>query len=119
MGRHVGRSCPDCPYSDKLTIARHYVWFSQAGERVAHLYLEETNVGRHCYQIIVSGRLGRITSEVFEDLYVEYDGTNTGLTGEMDQAALYGVLNRIPAFGLELVALSRLNDEPSRDPMLG
>ena len=60
--------------------------FAGWGESVAHLYLEETNVGRHCYRIIVSGRLGRITSEVFEDLYVEYDGTNTGLTGEMDQA---------------------------------
>ena len=71
------------------------------------------------YRVVVSGRLGTITRRIFEDLSVEYDGTNTGLTGEMDQAALYGVLNRIPAFGLELVALSRLNDEPSRDPMLG
>jgi len=44
---------------------------------------------------------------------IEYDGTNTGLTAELDQAALYGVLNRIPAFGLELVALNRLNDKPS------
>jgi hypothetical protein len=52
---------------------------------------------------------------VFEDLCVEYDGANTGLTGELDQAALYGVLNRILAFGLELVALSRL-DEPKRRP---
>ena len=52
--------------------------------------------------------------EVFEDLYVEYDGANTGLTGELDQAALYGVLNRILAFGLELVALSRLDDEAPR-----
>ena len=76
-------------------------------------------MGRHCYRIIVSGRLGRITSEVFEDMCVEYDGTNTGLTGELDQAALYGVLNRIPAFGLELVALSRLTDDPGRDRMLG
>jgi hypothetical protein len=50
--------------------------------------------------------------EVFEDLCVEYDGANTGLTGELDQAALYGVLNRILAFRLELVALSRLDDEP-------
>jgi len=70
-------------------------------------------VGRHNYRIIVSGRLGKITREVFDDLYVEYDGANTGLTGELDQAALYGVLNRIPAFGLELVALSRLDDEAS------
>ncbi|HEY8043794.1 MAG TPA: hypothetical protein VIF35_05995 [Streptosporangiaceae bacterium] len=54
--------------------------------------------------------------EVFEDLRVEYDGVNTGLTGELDQAALYGVLNRIQAFGLELVALGRLDDEPERRP---
>ena len=44
---------------------------------------------------------------------VEYDGKNTGLTGELDQAGLYGVLNRIPVFGLELVALSRLDEEQS------
>jgi hypothetical protein len=70
----------------------------------------------HHYRIIVSGRLGRFTREVFEDLCVEYDGTNTGLTGELDQAALYGVLNRILAFGLELVALNRLDDELKRSP---
>jgi hypothetical protein len=69
-------------------------------------------VGCYRYRIIVSGRLGTITREVFEDLCVEYDGANTGLTGELDQAALYGVLNRIPAVGLELVALSRLDDKP-------
>ncbi len=65
---------------------------------------------RHRYRIIVSGRLGETTREVFGDLCLEFDGANTGLTGELDQAALYGVLNRIPAFGLELLALSRLDD---------
>ena len=70
----------------------------------------------HRYRIIVSGRLGKLTREVFEDLCAEYDGANTGLTGELDQAALYGVLNRILAFGLELVALNRLDDEPKRRP---
>jgi hypothetical protein len=54
--------------------------------------------------------------EVFEDLCVEYNGANTALTGELDQAALHGVLNRILAFRLELVALSRLDDEPERRP---
>jgi len=74
-------------------------------------------VGPHRYRILVSGRLGKFTREVFEDLCVEYDGSNTGLTGELDQAALYGVLNRFQAFGLELVALSRLDEEEARpDP---
>jgi hypothetical protein len=42
------------------------------------------------YRIIVSGRLGKVSREVFGDLYPEFDGANTGLTGELDRAALYG-----------------------------
>jgi hypothetical protein len=64
----------------------------------------------HLYRIIVSGRLGEIAREVFGDLCLEFDGANTELTGKLDQAALYSVLNRIPEFGLELLALSRLDD---------
>jgi hypothetical protein len=70
-------------------------------------------MGPYRYRIIVSGTLGEITREVFEDLCIESDGANTGLSGELDQAGLYGVLDRILAFGLELVALSRLDDESS------
>jgi len=33
---------------------------------------------------------------------------NTVLTGDLDQAALYGTLNRILSLGFELVELSRL-----------
>ena len=64
----------------------------------------------HRYRVIVAGRLGKVCRGAFEDLGVEPDGVNTGLTGELDQAALYGVLNRIPEFGLELLAVSRLDD---------
>ena len=72
-------------------------------------------MGRHRYRIIVSGRLGEISRQAFEDLSVDSDGANTGLTGELDQAALHGVLNRILSLGLELVALSRPDDGPTRD----
>ena len=65
----------------------------------------------HRYRIIVSGTLGELTRHVFEDLCVEPDGADTGLTGELDQAGLFGVLNRIMEFGLELIALRRLDDE--------
>jgi len=68
-------------------------------------------MAHHRYRIIVSGTLGELTCQVFEDLRVESDGTNTGLSGELDQAGLFGVLARIMEFGLELVALSRLDDE--------
>ena len=69
-------------------------------------------MGPYRYRIIVSGTLGEITRQVFEDLSIESDGANTGLSCELDQAGLYGVLDRILAFGLELVALSRLDQEP-------
>jgi hypothetical protein len=66
----------------------------------------------HRYRIIVSGTLGELTRHLFEDLCVESDGADTRLTGELDQAGLFGVLIRIMDFGLELMALSRLDDEP-------
>ena len=66
----------------------------------------------HRYRIIVSGTLGELTRLEFEDLCVESDGADTGLTGELDQAGLFGVLNRIRDFGLELMALSRVDGEP-------
>ena len=69
-------------------------------------------MGPHRYRIIVSGTPGRLTRQVFEDLCVESDGANTGLSGELDQAGLFGVLNRIRDFGLELMALSRVDGEP-------
>jgi hypothetical protein len=68
-------------------------------------------MGLHRYRIIVSGTPGELTRQVFEDLCVESDGTDTGLTGELDQAGLFGVLNRIMDFGLELMALSRIDGE--------
>jgi hypothetical protein len=73
-------------------------------------------MGFHRYRVIVSGSLGETTRTAFEDLCVEPNGVNTGLTGELDQAGLYGVLDRIQAFGLELVALSRLDDDSTLRP---
>ena len=66
----------------------------------------------HRYRIIGSGTLGELTRQVFDDLRVESDGADTGLTGDLDQAGLFGVLNRIRDFGLELMALSRVDGEP-------
>jgi hypothetical protein len=68
-------------------------------------------MGPHRYRILVSGTLGELTRQVFEDLCVESNGADTRLTGELDQAGLFGVLNRIMEFGLELIALRRLDDE--------
>jgi hypothetical protein len=65
-------------------------------------------VPAHRYRITVSGALGEVGREVFGDFRVERDGANTVLTGDLDQAALYGMLDRILVLGLELVELRRL-----------
>ena len=67
----------------------------------------------HLYQITISGGLGELGREAFADFKIEYADGNTLLAGDLDQAALYNVLSRIQALGLELVALSRLSEAPA------
>jgi len=67
-------------------------------------------VRTHSYRITIVGGLGEIGREAFGDFRIESHGINTVLAAEMDQAALYGALNRIMALGIELVELRRLPD---------
>jgi hypothetical protein len=67
-------------------------------------------VRTHRYRITIAGGLGEIGREAFKDFIIEPNGTNTSLIGELDQAALYGTLDRILALGLELMELNRLSD---------
>jgi hypothetical protein len=64
----------------------------------------------HSYRIVVSGRLGQASLEAFGGFKIERCGRNTMLMAVMDQSALYGALNRIQSLGLELLALSRAED---------
>ena len=69
-------------------------------------------MSRHRYRIIVSGRLGEISREAFAEFAIESAGADTTLTGELDQAGLYGTLERVQSLGLELVALTRVPRHP-------
>jgi hypothetical protein len=62
------------------------------------------------YQITISGGLGEIGREAFSDFKIESDDLTTVLTADLDQAALYGALNRILSLGFELIELNRLVD---------
>lgn len=64
----------------------------------------------HRYEITVVGGLSELGREAFADFKIEYADGNTLLAGDLDQAALYSALSRILALGLELVALSRLDE---------
>jgi hypothetical protein len=67
-------------------------------------------VRTHCYRITVSGSLGEAAREAFGDFKIETNGTATTLSGDLDQAALYGALNRILTLGCELLELTRVGD---------
>jgi hypothetical protein len=82
------------------------VYSSGAGQKCP----DGGDVRTHRYQITISGGLGEIGREAFSDFSIESNGTNTVLVGDLDQAALYGALNRILALGFELVELRRMSD---------
>jgi hypothetical protein len=60
------------------------------------------------YHIRIRGRLGRTMRAAFPALAAQSQGEETVLTGTLaDQAALYGVLARIEALGVELLEVRR------------
>ena len=58
---------------------------------------------RHTYEIRVVGSFGPAAREAFTDVLVEVEPALTVLSGELDQAALHALLDRVRALGLELV----------------
>ena len=61
---------------------------------------------RRTYEIRVRGHLGPRMLRAFEALSAQPAGEDTLLKGRLeDQAALYGVIARLEALGLELVEL--------------
>ncbi len=64
----------------------------------------------HRYLITVAGALGGTGREVFADFAIETNGAKTVLSGDLDDAALYGTLNRVQLLGLELLELVRMPD---------
>ena len=60
------------------------------------------------YEIVVRGLLSETLLVAFPMLSAEAHGAETVLAGTLaDQAALYGVLARIEALGLELIEVRR------------
>jgi hypothetical protein len=60
------------------------------------------------YEITVRGRLSAALAAGFDGLTASPAGPDTVLRGEIvDQAALYGVLDRVESLGLELLDITR------------
>jgi hypothetical protein len=61
------------------------------------------------YRITVRGRLSERFAAAFEGMTMEPDKGETALVGRIaDQGQLYGMLERLRDFGLELVRLEEL-----------
>jgi hypothetical protein len=61
------------------------------------------------YRIRVRGRFGRTMRAAFPGLHAQTRGGDTVLSGVLpDQAALFGVLARVEALGLELLEVRRV-----------
>jgi hypothetical protein len=65
------------------------------------------------YEIRVAGSLGPAAQEAFGDLAVGTEPAETVLSGELDQAALHGLLERVRTLGLELVDIRRVSPKHS------
>lgn len=64
----------------------------------------------HRYRLTVAGALGGTGREIFADFAIETNGAKTVLSGDLDDAALYGMLSRVQVLGLELLELVRMPD---------
>jgi hypothetical protein len=63
-----------------------------------------------CYRVTVRGNLTERLASAFEGVRVEAGPGTTALIGQMqDQAELYGLLNRLRDFGLDLVRVEEVS----------
>ena len=63
------------------------------------------------YAIRIHGHLGATVLSAFPALVPRHYGTDTVLTGLLDQAALYGVLAEVEALGLDLLEVRQLTSQ--------
>lgn len=70
------------------------------------------------YEIRIRGRLSPALAESFEGLKMSVEPVETILHGDVvDQAALYGLLDRLQGLGLALVEVRRMApDDPEVSP---
>jgi hypothetical protein len=66
---------------------------------------------RQRYEIVVRGRLSSRYEGAFEGVtLVPHDGKTTLRAELFDQSQLYGVLNRLQDFGIELVSVNAVSE---------
>jgi hypothetical protein len=70
-------------------------------------------MARNSYEIRVVGSLGPAAQEAFAGLSVDVEPTTTVLSGDLDQADLHALLDRVRALGMELVDVRQTPPRPT------
>ena len=66
---------------------------------------------RQRYEIVVRGRLSRRYESAFDDVTLAARNGETTLRADLtDQSQLYGLLNRLRDFGIELISVNAVSD---------
>jgi hypothetical protein len=66
---------------------------------------------RQRYEIVIRGRLSNRFEGAFDDVtLVAHDGQTTLRAELVDQSQLYGLLNRLRDFGIELISVNRVRE---------
>jgi hypothetical protein len=65
------------------------------------------------YEIRIAGQFDKTAAAAFEGLTVTVCGSVTVISGELDQAGLHGLLERIRALRLDLAGARRVRDSPA------
>jgi hypothetical protein len=68
------------------------------------------------YEIRIAGQLDELAARAFAGLDVSIRGGVTVISGEFDQAALHGVLERIRTLGLDLLEARRVRGSTEQTP---
>jgi hypothetical protein len=55
------------------------------------------------YEITVLGALGPAARQAFAEMTIDFEPARTVLSGDLEQATLHALLDRVQALGLELV----------------
>ena len=73
------------------------------------------------YRIVLRGRLSKRFESAFDGMTLEYGRNRTVLVGDVrDQAQLYGLLDRLQEFGIELLAVEPADvSDGSSEPGVG
>jgi hypothetical protein len=70
-------------------------------------------VAKNSYEIRVIGALGPAAREAFSDLAIDIEPITTVVSGDLDQAGLHSLLDRVRALGLELVDVRQAPAQPT------